>query len=742
MRRSLLVLVAATLCAALPSAAQDRMVTLNPSGAAPGATVDITISVPFTANWGTVRFSPADGMTVTNLRAAADGSGQTQFTLQIGSNVKPGKYAFIYEPRARRLPAAMSAPLPYRGEFAVSKDLRSQRMPQLQARTGRTTTARGETPQSTLGQRNAGATRAGSQARDMMRIKWPSQEIFNTLTAPHRKIYQQMFSAAIPKQTELYVWNGRCRPGTDCFGCAEGPIFVDWNRLDVDWWFQAKITDIRAASAEWQISWFPFPIGKNLADPPGLLATGKLEKIIIDKDFWFQIDLTNYAPYPRGKRPSGGPLQAAPTGTAKKAAAQRVVRGSTATAGRDRGPAVRADFRSNLVFKTAGSRMTKFGRFFPGARVVRNMPLPLRNTFHIRLILRDAQGAPVGMASRVVELEFGEPEAEEPFHFSPQGLGHPAVSFVRYEPVRPYAPDCLCWVQTLDDIKIMGRTAFPAGTLINTCAPKDESLLDEVGDVVGGFFGAIGDLVSYVAEIYNAAKSAVINAVVSALKATGIGCGQECQFLVTSAIDYGLTVCGMPPTLPSFRELTMMGTDYLAAQIAAEAGIPPDAAQEAARAFVNEVAFSKGSGSGGFRTIPDPNRQYRPAVVLLHVSAPPSGEGSLLIVRDRSGLYKDAEIPVPALAGFQDYDIPVALQPVEKPDAWMGLLPRPEDGVNIGVYFDKQLQAQNALAAWTQKYTSGGFELEIVTKANTGYWPHMRIRCSSNSTQADAQAWK
>lgn len=265
----------------------------------------------------------------------------------------------------------------------------------------------------------------------------------------------------------------------------------------------------------------------------------------------------------------------------------------------------------------------------------------------------------------------------------------------------------------------MGVELYKEGSFIDVCAPRDHSFWDDVGDVIGGFFSGLGSIADWAAGVYNSAKAAVISAVVDCLKGT-VGCGEACQNLVEATVDYGLAAVGMPPSLPSFNELADLGAEYLAAQIAREVHLPEDAAKKVADSFVASVQ-SGGSVKGDQWLIPDPERQYKPAVALFDVENPTSGDvNGSLIVNDESRLYKKAVIPL-TLGPRQHFKVPVVFEPVDRPDGWMALLPTQDDKLswNFNRYFDKQKEAGDALYAWAQKYKSPA-RLKFYTQDGSG----------------------
>jgi hypothetical protein len=530
----------------------------------------------------------------------------------------------------------------------------------------------------------------------------------------------QNFFLAVPSQTKLRVWNGR---GGDFWGYLDqDSIFIDWNRTDVNWYFDWSTTDSRAAAAIWQISLFPFsPSTRSMEEAAGLIAHGELKKVPKSgQSFNFAIDFTDYAPSPKGPRPKvytlpqGGLMEGAVVGKAvtmkPPSGALQARRIGTVE---QEAPLAHEPSRLGSVLSFLTNRQA--GLLFR------------RNTFYVRLILLDAQGKPVGVPSNSVALTFGQPETTTG---TITLIRIPAVRFVQFIPVRPYAPDCMCMMKVARSVKCMGVELFKEGDYIDICAPRDHSIWDDICDTIGGFFSALGSIADWAVRAYNSAKAAVISVVVDCLKGT-VGCGEACQNLVAATVDYGLAAVGMPPSLPSFNELANLGAEYLAAQIAREVHLPEDAAKKVAESFVASVQ-SVGSVKSDQWLIADPERQYKPAVALFNVENPTSGDFSgSLIVHDESGLYKTAVIPL-VLGPRQHFKVPVVLEPVDRPDGWMALLPTRDDllRMDFNRYFDKQKEAGNALSAWAQKYKTGTARLKFYTQDGVGnYTPQEEVSC-------------
>ena len=106
---------------------------------------------------------------------------------------------------------------------------------------------------------------------------------------------------------------------------------------------------------------------------------------------------------------------------------------------------------------------------------------------------------------------------------------------------------------------------------------------DLIGGLLGGFQGlitgtldALGLAVNESAAAWESIKAAVVKVVASAISATGIAdCapGSVCAGLVETALNTGLAAMGVPPSLPNWDQLVDQGFEYMAYQVASQAGV-------------------------------------------------------------------------------------------------------------------------------------------------------------------------
>jgi hypothetical protein len=307
--------------------------------------------------------------------------------------------------------------------------------------------------------------------------------------------------------------------------------------------------------------------------------------------------------------------------------------------------------------------------------------------------------------------------------------------------VRPFAPDCLCVFIVGQDIvnPMTHEVMVAAGTAYDACASDDGGVLSDFADAIGGFVDALGSFVSWVANVYNTAKSSLLSAVIGFLQST-VGCGGACQGLVTAALDAGLAAVGLPPSLPDYDQLLSMGADYLVCTIAANAGIPEEAARAGVDAMVEQARSSTQAG-GGAPAYPDPMRQYRPLALVLELK---NGSGAAtqpvnLVLKEKSGkLYAIDPVPVPSIPAGGSLRVPVFPRPLVDPAAWMGMLPTAQDVTgSINAYIQKQQQAMQALVDWTTTYTTGAvtFAVSTVDLAHAKTIDQGKVVCEAGGTR-------
>jgi hypothetical protein len=157
-------------------------------------------------------------------------------------------------------------------------------------------------------------------------------------------------------------------------------------------------------------------------------------------------------------------------------------------------------------------------------------------------------------------------------------------------------------------------------------------------------FQALRDFANWVSTTYADLKASVVTFIVEntpigdlCKAAVGVAGGgsEECNKIVTAAIDIGLAACGIPPSIPNFDQLVAEGEDYLieaAAQELRDQGIPCESTcEDALREGYDEIKdgmsdAGSGSGSGAGASqqfVPHPLALEQPAMLRLQLTRRP-----------------------------------------------------------------------------------------------------------------------
>ncbi|MCA9315718.1 MAG: hypothetical protein KDB73_09520 [Planctomycetes bacterium] len=402
---------------------------------------------------------------------------------------------------------------------------------------------------------------------------------------------------------------------------------------------------------QWQVSSTPFPRPRaDASSPHGLVAEGKAALTATAQGQRFRVSMEPLF------RPTGAPLQllVAPTQLVGGRAPAAAVRDHLAHL---RSPVLQQGTRGargaprivHLPLATAltGAR-TLYLRAMPLDPAVRAAPLP-SNGVTLRL-------APPAEGVDLNET-FGEPL-------------HPApiLRLLSYEPIRWEHPESeLHWVVTEDvyvgrnledtarlraGLQAMyaqlggGLGAF-LQSLVRVHDPKPlwraghkitmtygdphRDLLETIVGAVVDFVDWVARAVDWVAEAYAAIKASAVGFICSA-DSSG-----TCDTIAAMALDAALASLGVPPDLPTFDELVEMGKGELVSvitrEIAAQSPIPGIVSEELVELGLEALASgikdaATGEGRPGTRGSPwrwmrpDPEFQYRPAVVRVEIRNP------------------------------------------------------------------------------------------------------------------------
>lgn len=564
--------------------------------------------------------------------------------------------------------------------------------------------------------------------------------------APAAALNLARLIARLPPAAELKIWNGRDRPPSEFFQLVPGPITADRNRANLNWYFRFA-TDLKPASAIYQVSLFPFSSeSKDPLNAPGLVAQGPIGNVPTNGgQALFTID---FAPIVRGRpwaklnlRPlATSALQSQPESASARTASPAQLRPELR-----RPPAATAQQPANPgLIRAPNVKLPP--TVDPVLAQLSVRPPTLHTGYFIRVVLKKAGGGVLGSPSNPVHISFENLPPPEEIELV---MGsHPPVHFSAYRPVQPDDWAQMCFREYVGPRidGVWGPLLVP-GAVVDICAEDDDSFFEDLADAISDIFNALGNLVDSVGAIYQWAKAQAVALAASALEGLGLPCPcpiGSCEVCLSAALDYGLMSLGIPPTLPSFDELVNQGVDYLAVTIAAETGMPVSEALDVARELAEASASDSAPGVSAVAWQPLPQHLYAPLLLKLRVGA---GKWPVnLIVEDPSGRYQRATVPVPALQ--QEIVIPIALMPTEPADGWRGKLPTaqslpPPSFAGLGdwakTWGEQMNAAYAALGAWRQRYTNDTVQLDISSLSAIGSgWTqkkHLTLRCAPTASQ-------
>ncbi len=250
------------------------------------------------------------------------------------------------------------------------------------------------------------------------------------------------------------------------------------------------------------------------------------------------------------------------------------------------------------------------------------------------------------------------------------------------------------------------------------------SFLEDIGDAFGAFVEAVADpiewAVNHISALYEEIKAKVVELAAYAIS-TIVSCDASCKALLALGLELALSSMGLPPSLPDFDQLVDEGVDYLAAEIAAQTGVPPEVIEQAV--MIAERAIAKAKQSRGLSYAPWalPDDEFRATVLHLEVSRSASGTPQPWIMvtpqpADRwIGASMKAHVPP---AGAPALRVPVVLRPVTA-----GLPPLPPLLVGPGgvEYYGGPERA----AAWFE--TRWAEQLPTFSCAGFDIWGGLRV---------------
>ncbi len=362
-------------------------------------------------------------------------------------------------------------------------------------------------------------------------------------------------------------------------------------------------TNIEAAgSAKLQASMWPFPKGAEVdpANVPGLVASWDISCVNCE----FTVDLSVLAP---NQTASGGkawykstwdvvkkPFTA--TGSGIKWAFGKV--GNLIGLGGD-------TKSSNEVVKATNPQLpdTKPGDYLVGGVV---NPLLKPTTYYFRLLVPPKSSPGSNVATNSVRMQEVEKPPELKFEMTPTPVATESpyeVHITAYHGiVPPLNTKKTCYVATQDAWPATITFPITYTTEKSKAAVTGTSLDVHKGDLICEPDPHEPDLlekivswaeyvVDWTSQAWSDLKDFAVNVV---LKYTplGIQCDLveksgaipkgSCSTAFHVALDAALVTLGIPPDMPNFHEMMDQGIDYLAAEAAAQVGIPPEVVKAAA----------------------------------------------------------------------------------------------------------------------------------------------------------------
>jgi hypothetical protein len=452
----------------------------------------------------------------------------------------------------------------------------------------------------------------------------------------------------IPKSsTTVCLWDGRGEFGKEHFQCLP-EVRVQTGNASAEvllekWWVSWSTEQTGFAKAIYQVSMFPFPSGyDNWQSPPGLLKTGTVEQWSgKGQQPFFTIDISSSL--------SGGKTRVAE----KLSPVQQ-----------------KPDFARKQPLTLQQSTKQ--------ARLKRSGDMPRAYSIYVRIITLDRNNNLTATPSQAAVMHlstqgtsqfiwYGDPNPnpERP------AVHAPVIHIVSYDHFQPNLSDWDRQFIVTRDMPMLGYSKDDEIFIPHDDGSK--SGWEAITGAIGNLAGFATDCINRVADAYNGLKQKALNLAISLAKKT-VGCGQTCQDAFNLGLNYGMTVMGMPPTLPNFDAMMSLGKEYLIAQVAAEVSpyLSEDDVSKAIDYLESEVRKTADTGTDGSQWLRlNPKYQYHDAMLLLEVSNPTAKVTdaiSCLIHQQKEAFYfpfqpKDYYINVPPIKPGQTIRIPVLLRP-------------------------------------------------------------------------------
>lgn len=204
------------------------------------------------------------------------------------------------------------------------------------------------------------------------------------------------------------------------------------------------------------------------------------------------------------------------------------------------------------------------------------------DTYYLRVVpTRNGQVA--GKASNEIKVVLSEP-SEDVVLYSPAKIYE--VKIKDFQPIRGPQPGICTGAVILDTDWIRPKPGGGVEVLKvgeRVCPATFQGVGEEAW--YESLWNTVKSGVDWVSEAYNSLKSAVVDGLAS------VACGgdETCRMAISAGLDIGLAAMGVPPSLPNFDELVDGGFDYLASEIASQAGCPDAVCKQAIKDNLKKV---------------------------------------------------------------------------------------------------------------------------------------------------------
>ncbi|PLX27666.1 hypothetical protein C0583_00295 [Candidatus Parcubacteria bacterium] len=224
------------------------------------------------------------------------------------------------------------------------------------------------------------------------------------------------------------------------------------------------------------------------------------------------------------------------------------------------------------IFSFINKSFKKINNFFSEAKPVLEQKSPIGdmvyNTYYLRVMpVKDSVVA--GKASNEVKVSLKErPEQADVEIFTPAKLYE--VKIIDFKPIRASEPGVCNGAMILDTDwdEYTGTTVIKHKAGERICPKGYKGIGEQAWYESLWNFAKSG--MNWVSEAYNQLKASVVDGL------AGLACGgdDDCRMAISAGLDIGLAAMGVPPSITNFDELVDGGFDYLAAEIASQAGCP------------------------------------------------------------------------------------------------------------------------------------------------------------------------